>query len=69
MITVLKLTITFLHYTIVIWKFNNIIINYFQNPQPNILLDKWRLNTSQDKEILKDDFDSISLDKIPNNIL
>lgn len=34
-----------------------------------MLLDKWRLNISHDWEILGDDFDSVSLDTIPDNIL
>lgn len=34
-----------------------------------MLPDKWWYYTSQDSEILEDDFDSISLDTIPDDIL
>ena len=69
MIHVLKLATTLSCCMIVIQKLNNITINYFQNLQPSILLDKWRFNTSQDWEILRDEFNNVSLDTISNGTL
>ena len=69
MITVLKLATTLLRHTIGIRKFNNITINHFQNAQPSVLPDKWRFNTSQDWKLLADNFDSVSLDIILDDIL
>ena len=66
---VLKLATTSLRHTIAIQKFNNIIINCFQNPGPSILPNKWQFDTSQDLEILENDFDSVSLDTIPDGTL
>lgn len=34
-----------------------------------MILDKWRFNTCQDWEILRDDFDSVSSDTIRDNTL
>ena len=68
-ITVLKLATTPLHHTITIQKLNNIIINCFQNPRPSILPNKWQFDTSQDSEVLEDNFDSVSLDTIPDGTL
>ena len=69
MITVLKLATTPLHRTIAIQKLNNITINCFQNLQPSAFLDKWRFDTSQELEVLGDNFDSVSSDTIPDGIL
>lgn len=66
---ILKLATTPLCYTIIIWKLNNIIINRLQNPQPNVFPDKQQFDTSWDCKIFKNDFDSVNLDIIPDNIL
>ena len=66
---VLKLATTLLHCTIAIRKLNNITINCFQSLRLSVLPDKQRFDTNQDWEVLGDDFDSISLDTIPDNIL
>ena len=66
---VLKLATTFLRRTIVIQKLNNITINRLQSPRHSVLPDKWRFNTSQDWEVLGDNFNSVSLDIIPDNTL
>ena len=53
----------------VIQKLNNIIINWLTNPKRSVLSDKWRFNTSQDWKVLRDDFDSVSSETIPNATL
>lgn len=69
MITVVKRATTFLCRIIAIQKLNNIIINCLTNPQLSVLLKKWRLNTSQNWEVLGDNFNSVNLDGISENIL
>lgn len=41
-------------------------MNRFQNPQPSVLPDKWQFDSSQDWGVLRDDFDSVSLNTIPD---
>ena len=47
----------------------NITINRLQSPRPSVLPNKWRFDTSQDWEVLRDNFDSVSSDTIPDNTL
>ena len=63
-ITVVRLAATPSCCRIVIWKLNNIMINQLTNPQPSILPDKLRFNTSQNWEVLENDFDSVSSETI-----
>ena len=57
---VVRLAVTPLRRRMAIQKLNNIMINWLTNSQPNVLLDKWRFDTSQDWDVLRDDFDSVS---------
>lgn len=66
---VLRLTTSPLRYIIAIQKLNHIRINCLIHLWPSVLPDKWRFDNSQDWELIKDDFDSVSLDPIPNGIL
>ena len=68
-ITVVRLATTSLRYKMAIWKLNNIMINWLTNSQPSIFPDKWRFDTSQDWDVLGDDFDSVSLETIPDATL
>ena len=54
---------------IAIQKLNIITINRFQNLQLNVLLDKWQFDTSQDWEVLRDNFNNVSSNTILGNIL
>ena len=45
------------------------MIDQLTNPQHSVLPNKWQFNTSQDWEILGDDFDSVSSELIPNTTL
>lgn len=69
MITILRLVTTPLRHTIAMWKLNNNIINCLTYPWPNMLVDKWRFNTSQDLETLGDNINYVYLETIPNGIL
>lgn len=69
MITVVRLVKTPSRHTIAIWKLKNITINYLTYPQPSVLTDKWQFNTSQDWEVLGDNFDNVSLDTISDGTL
>ena len=69
MITVVRLAANFLCCRIAIRKLNNIMIYWLTNPQLSILPNKWWFNTSQDWEVLGDDFNSISLEIILNATL
>ncbi len=66
---VVRLATTPLRRRIVIWKLNNIMINQLINLKSSVLSDKWQFNTSQDWEVLEDDFDSVSSETIPDAIL
>ena len=68
-ITVVRLATTPSHCKIAIRKLNNIMINRLTNLQPSVLPDKWRLDNSQDWEVLGDNFDSVSLETITHNTL
>ena len=65
----MRLATTSLHCRMAIQKLNNIIINWLTNPQPSVLPDKWQFDTSQDWEVLRDNFDSFSSETILNAIL
>ena len=69
MITVVRLAATPLRYRMAIQKLNNIMINRPTNPQSSVLPDKWRFDASQDCNVLKDDFNSVSSKIIPNATL
>ena len=68
-ITVVRLATTLLRRNIAIRKLKNNIINWLTNPQPSMLPQKWQFNTSQDCEVLGDEFDSVSLETILNATL
>lgn len=69
MITIVRLVTTPSYRTIAIQKLNNITINRLTHLQPSVLVYKWRFDTSQDWEVLGDDFDSVSSDTIPDSTL
>ena len=68
-IMIVRLAATFLYRKMAIWKLNNIMINWQTNPQPSVLPNKWRFNISQDWEVLRDDFDSVSSETTPDATL
>lgn len=69
MITVLRLAVILSHCRIAIQKLNKIIINQLTNLRPSIFPDKQQFDTSQNLDILGDNFDSVSLETIPDTIL
>lgn len=69
MITILKLATVSLRYVIAIKELNNITINCLTYFRLRVLLDKWKFDISGNWKILENDFGSVSLDTISENIL
>lgn len=52
-----------------IWKLNNIIYSWLNQPRPNVVTNKYRHDSSYDWEYLAKNFDIISDDPIAENNL